>query len=222
MGKISIVLVLSIILIASLSEIHDVFSLSITWDLRGAEGASPLDGSSSGMVPKSGVTATISCGGIADLCFQSGNGFGVDLKPSNEDRPFHIDGLVQTEIVALSLSSTVTFVSIDVSNLLSNGVINAGGMLFPITGSGTIPINKVINAGDQVTVSSNAQGFGFSFDSFTVETIDSSPVGGKMLPIDTTSLLASGAHYTVSWFIPFLVSAIGFGILIISRKHNRN
>ncbi len=42
-------------------------------------------------------------------------------------------------------------------------------------------------------------------------------VGGKILPIDSTSLLLAGTFSTVAWIIPVIVAAAGFGI-VIARK----
>jgi len=44
-----------------------------------------------------------------------------------------------------------------------------------------------------------------------------SAVGGGMIQMETTSVLAAGAQYTAAWMIPVLVSAIGIGI-VIARK----
>jgi len=43
------------------------------------------------------------------------------------------------------------------------------------------------------------------------------PVGGDMIQMQTTSILAAGAQYTAAWMIPVLVSSIGIGI-VIARK----
>jgi len=43
------------------------------------------------------------------------------------------------------------------------------------------------------------------------------PVGGTMIPIDTTALLLTGAQTTAAWMIPVIVSAIGIAI-VIARK----
>jgi len=43
------------------------------------------------------------------------------------------------------------------------------------------------------------------------------PVGGQIIPLDSTMVLAAGAQYTAAWMIPVLVSAIGIGI-VIARK----
>jgi len=46
---------------------------------------------------------------------------------------------------------------------------------------------------------------------------DRNAVGGDIIPLDTTMVLAAGAQYTAAWMIPVLVSAIGIGI-VIARK----
>jgi len=42
-------------------------------------------------------------------------------------------------------------------------------------------------------------------------------VGGDLIPIDSTMVLAAGAQYTAAWMIPVLVSGIGIAI-VIARK----
>ncbi len=44
-----------------------------------------------------------------------------------------------------------------------------------------------------------------------------SAVGGELIPLDTTMILAAGAQYTAAWMIPVIISAIGIGI-VIARK----
>jgi len=43
------------------------------------------------------------------------------------------------------------------------------------------------------------------------------PVGGSLVPIDTTSLLLAGTQMTAAWMIPAIIAAIGIGI-VIARK----
>ncbi len=54
---------------------------------------------------------------------------------------------------------------------------------------------------------------------FCVMAQKSSPaaVGGDIIPLDTTMVLAAGAQYTAAWMIPVIVSGIGFAI-VIARK----
>jgi len=42
-------------------------------------------------------------------------------------------------------------------------------------------------------------------------------VGGEFLPIETTSLILAGAQ-TFSWMIPVVLSVLGIGLFIVSRK----
>jgi len=43
------------------------------------------------------------------------------------------------------------------------------------------------------------------------------PVGGKIIPIESTSLILAGAQ-TFSWMIPVILSGIGIGLFVVSRK----
>jgi len=42
-------------------------------------------------------------------------------------------------------------------------------------------------------------------------------VGGEIIPIETTSLILAGAQ-TFSWMIPVILSGIGIGLFVVSRK----
>jgi len=67
-----------------------------------------------------------------------------------------------------------------------------------------------------VIVSGQDQNFG---DSVPITTIPSicSVVGGELLPIDSTALLLAGSQ-TFSWMIPVVLSVLGIGLFIASRK----
>ena len=43
------------------------------------------------------------------------------------------------------------------------------------------------------------------------------PVGGIMIPVDTTVLLLAGTHQISAWLIPLIVSGVGFGIVILRK-----
>ena len=51
--------------------------------------------------------------------------------------------------------------------------------------------------------------------------IDSSMVGGKIIPIETTSLLVAGAQ-SFSWMIPIVLSVLGIGLFVVSRKSEKS
>jgi len=42
-------------------------------------------------------------------------------------------------------------------------------------------------------------------------------VGGELIPLDSTMILAAGAQYIAAWILPVIVSGIGFAI-VIARK----
>jgi len=48
--------------------------------------------------------------------------------------------------------------------------------------------------------------------------LDEIPVGGELLPINTTALLIAGLQLSAVWLIPFAVSAIGIGAVLIRKK----
>jgi len=50
-----------------------------------------------------------------------------------------------------------------------------------------------------------------------VGTLDGVLVGGKLLQTDNTSLLLAGAQ-TFSWMIPLVLSVLGIGLFVVSRK----
>ena len=47
--------------------------------------------------------------------------------------------------------------------------------------------------------------------------VGSCPVGGELIPLETTMVLVAGTHSVAAWMIPVIVSAIGIGI-VIARK----
>jgi len=58
------------------------------------------------------------------------------------------------------------------------------------------------------------------FKTITV-TVDK-PVGGTLIPIDTTALLLVGAQMTAAWLIPVVVSAAGIGIIVARKISSKN
>jgi len=63
------------------------------------------------------------------------------------------------------------------------------------------------------------QTVGFSIFGLGVPTVlpPPIPVGGELIPLDTTMILVAGAQTNAAWMIPVIVSAIGIGI-VIARK----
>ena len=48
--------------------------------------------------------------------------------------------------------------------------------------------------------------------------LNETPIGGELLPINTAALLIAGIQSSALWMIPFVVSAIGIGAVLIRKK----
>ena len=44
------------------------------------------------------------------------------------------------------------------------------------------------------------------------------PVGGEYLPINTTALLLAGVQTNLTWLLPVILSIVGIGLVLFSRK----
>jgi len=93
-------------------------------------------------------------------------------------------------------------------------------------GEGTVlGLGEVFSfAGMQVqTVETSGTFYAIDDVSFTLEKciVDNDngqvPVGGELIPIETTSLILAGAQ-TFSWMIPVILSVLGIGLFVVSRK----
>ena len=58
---------------------------------------------------------------------------------------------------------------------------------------------------------------GVGVEQIVITSDDDREVGGELLPIDTTALLLANAQ-TFSWMIPVVLSGIGIGLFVVSRK----
>jgi len=56
-----------------------------------------------------------------------------------------------------------------------------------------------------------------SYADIIIATSEIKPIGGELLPLDTTMVLLAGTHAVAAWMIPVIVSGIGFAI-VIARK----
>ena len=60
--------------------------------------------------------------------------------------------------------------------------------------------------------------FRASFDDVLIQReIPDQVIGGEIIPIEQTSLLVAGAQ-TFSWMIPVVLSVLGIGLFVASRK----
>jgi len=113
---------------------------------------------------------------------------------------FTVDPCVVTDIptnLALDNPEALAFFS---SFLITNFVFPVDEELSSITAAGFVsPIGPLDHFTRGLTV------------------IPVSAIGGDMIQMETTSILAAGAQYTAAWMIPVIVSGIGFAI-VIARK----
>ncbi len=92
----------------------------------------------------------------------------------------------------------------------NNGLITNHGILRTITGA------DFTNGGTYQ--SSGTDTFVGPFIGNAIEPIASiCVVGGNLVPIDSTALLLAGAQST-TWMIPIVLSGIGIGLFVVSRK----
>jgi len=54
-------------------------------------------------------------------------------------------------------------------------------------------------------------------EAWRADICESPVVGGELLPIETTSLLLAGTQ-SYSWMIPVVLSVLGIGLFVVSRK----
>ena len=109
-----------------------------------------------------------------------------------------------------------------VTNLESDGVIeigNPGATIVTLTNHGTINGPGQINLFGNVIEIVNTGLITAIINQFTNgdDNGDVQVIGGKLIPIETTSLLLTGAQTNAAWLIPLVIASIGFGIVIARR-----
>ncbi len=92
---------------------------------------------------------------------------------------------------------------------------NDGSTLTTITSSGPFtelftftgfPVHRVVMTGTF-----------YAIDDVSFTEVSCIGVGGKMIPIYSTSLLLAGAQMNAAWMIPVILSGIGFAIVILRK-----
>ncbi len=77
--------------------------------------------------------------------------------------------------------------------------------------------NIFINRGIIELNPGSGPGSGTTISGTITDETDQCVVGGTLLPLDTTVLLLAGAQ-SFSWTIPVILSGIGIGLFVVSRK----
>ncbi len=89
-----------------------------------------------------------------------------------------------------------------------------GSEFWGIVTTGPDDIGRIVISESDANNANPDSNIGFDTFRFFAPSI---PVGGNLIPVDTTPLLLAGTHYTAAWMIPVIVSGIGFAI-VIARK----
>ncbi len=152
---------------------------------------------------------------------------GINVDPEND--PNFIELLCPSLIpVAILGSEEFDVLDVDVTTLAfgPSGAGATGSELDDVDGDGLIDLLSIYRTVDTGIVRGDPEACltGETFDGIQFEGCDSivtirnaCPVGGELIPLDTTMVLAAGTQYTAAWMIPAIVSAIGIGI-VIARK----
>jgi len=165
-------------------------------------------------------------GGVPDDTGDSAQIFDSGVVQLNND--FVVGEVFVTEGGSLSINAKLTsqplFVGEEGSNLFINcngelvlteggsneGLITNHGILRTITGTDFTNDGTYRSSGTDTFV-------GDFIGNDIVPIASICVVGGNLVPIDSTALLLAGAQ-TFSWMIPVILSGIGIGLFVVSRK----
>jgi len=132
----------------------------------------------------------------------------------------NFDGTVNGEeafkIDSVGLNKPLVFESIT-----SNDIFEAGETWDFIIDDYSAGFGLAPSLFDSVGVPSDTSNIGPSTGSIIAySTFVAPPVGGTVLPIDTTALLVAGAQTMTPWLILGVLSAVGIGLAVFTLKRN--
>ena len=150
-----------------------------------------------GLKDETGGSTTIDVGVgnmITAICIKSGNEAFDDEDDDEDDDDLKHSGLI-----------------------IEDGIVGNGDDeddCYIVVGMGTQTVTITETGEDDCKAISHVDYMGY------VEDIDyvGDLVGGHGGITDNTALLVSGSHLTASWMIPLIVTAIGIGIFVFTRK----
>ncbi len=154
-------------------------------------------------------------------------GFVCEINPATLDLGTFATDVVDVEVALkeISCGENITVVDIDTSDCETKGVFVSF-------------VNQAINPGDVWTADEIINGVtapdgievhcdvifdisnGADSVSQTIWLIPDDPdfeVGGEIIPLEQTSLILAGAQ-SFSWMIPVVLSVLGIGLFVVSRK----
>jgi len=147
--------------------------------------------------------------------------FNIDLTDSEDIRIMYSISDFQVNVTARVTDSTGDWA--EQEGILEAGTNSIKNVLYDIPSFITSP-----TAASGVVDLTDIEEISFLFDTqtgltdYVLEKFDITmepPVGGTMMPADTTALLLAGAELNAIWILP-AIAAIGIGAFIVSRKRN--
>jgi len=156
-------------------------AFSITFDLSGLEGV-VVDGLTTGHVTKNGLTATLTANdGVLN---QTSDGFGINASGGSDVTGQIDNGSGVTEFVTIMFDQLVTLDQLILSSFTSTeeaSLTIAGGSPIFLVGTGpsidiyNFSTNNTVPIGQSVMLAYST-GNGFSFDEFTVTSVESTTI----------------------------------------------
>jgi len=92
--------------------------------------------------------------------------------------------------------------------------VSASNNILLASGSGVNPYS----GGTAFQNSLPITGFDWGFATYFDEDFIPLPIGGELLPINTTVLLLAGVQTNLGWIIPVAISAVGISAFLVKRK----
>jgi len=154
-------------------------------------------------------------GPIEYLILKDDSGKPGDLIKSGESVNLVTESIVGTD-------SVETWFDLDEPVSLNAGTKHWIAMKIPadwhtsLTGSGEFLHFGTLESGWEVPSSAFNLHMSFVLTGQPTEVVDG-VVGGELLPIDNTALVLAGAQ-SFSWMIPVVLSVLGIGLFVVSRK----
>ncbi len=151
----------------------------------------------------------------------------VQNPPIFEVPPMSADNTVFNLNVGVPFNTPVECSDADALDILTLGNLGLPGTAAVSAPVGTNPVSQTFSwtpgAGDvglnlvtftcQDNTGNNASPHDYTF----IVHLQSNPVGGEMIPLDTTMILLAGTQMTTSWLVPVVVAGVGIAI-VLARK----
>ena len=163
------------------------------------------------------ITATVDTSGTPEFNFFTGpdNSLTVDIESSTILIEL-VDGFTGQYVLNTG-ANPITIQITDLDWVGQQGTIVGASIVSPPSGFGETVQVTGPHSVEVVVATANSAFVGGTLASILVQLQVDHGVGGELLPIDSTALLLAGAQ-TFSWMIPVILSVLGIGLFVVSRK----